>query len=242
MIRLADRLGMLVWAEIPVYWGIDWESPSTLDTAEEQLRDLIARDHNRAAVILWSIGNETPINPARIEFMKRLAAEGRQLDPTRLLTAAMNIIAKTGANARSLNDPLGEYVDVLGLNEYIGWYEGYPEDADITQWSSAYDKPLVVSEFGAGAPYGNHGDPDTRWTEEFQARVYEHQIRMLRGIPSLAGMSPWILMDFRSPRRPLQGIQDYYNRKGLISDRGQRKKAFYVLQQFYLELARSTPK
>ena len=60
---------------------------------------------------------------------------------------------------------------------------------------------------------------------------------MLRKMPGLAGMSPWVLMDFRSPRRPLMGIQDYFNRKGLISTRGQKKQAFYVLQEFYREKA-----
>jgi beta-glucuronidase len=58
---------------------------------------------------------------------------------------------------------------------------------------------------------------------------------MLKRMPALAGVSPWLLMDFHSPRRPLPGIQDYFNRKGLISDRGQRKQAFYVLQKFYRE-------
>jgi beta-glucuronidase len=101
----------------------------------------------------------------------------------------------------------------------------------------AYNKPLIISEFGAGAPYGKHGAPDVRWTEEYQANVFEKQISMLRRIPALAGMSPWVLMDFRSPRRLLPGVQDYHNRKGLISDRGQRKQAFYVLQRFYREQA-----
>jgi beta-glucuronidase len=65
---------------------------------------------------------------------------------------------------------------------------------------------------------------------------------MLKKFPALAGMSPWVLMDFRSPRRMLAGVQDFYNRKGLVSDRGQRKKAFYVLQNFYSSIANSDPK
>jgi beta-glucuronidase len=73
----------------------------------------------------------------------------------------------------------------------------------------------------------------TRFTEEYQENVYQHQIRMLERISFLRGMTPWILMDFRSPRRPLPGIQDYFNRKGLISPRGEKKKAFYALQEFY---------
>lgn len=233
MIRLADRIGLLVWSEIPVYWGIDWQNAATLQNAEQQLRELISRDHNRASVILWSVANETPNDPGRLEFLKKLAAAARQLDSTRLLTAAFNTAVKESPNVRLLNDPLGEFLDVISVNEYIGWYEGRPEDADTTQWKSIYDKPFVMSEFGAGALFGNHGDADARWTEEYQASLYEHQIKMLKQIPALAGMSPWVLMDFRSPRRFLPSIQDYRNRKGLISDRGERKKAFYVLQQFY---------
>jgi beta-glucuronidase len=107
------------------------------------------------------------------------------------------------------------------------------------QWNLPTGKPIVISEFGAEAPFGNHGDASTRWTEEFQANFYVHQLAMLDRIPSLAGMSPWVLMDFRSPRRYLPGIQDFHNRKGLISDRGQRKQAFYVLQKYYQQKAQS---
>ncbi len=237
MLRLADRMGILVWSEIPLWQRIAWDNPATLENAETQMRDMIARDQNRAAVILWSLSNETGPSPARQEFLKTVGAYTRQLDSTRLITSAMNSAEKTGPNARALNDPLGEYLDVLGINEYIGWYEGSPEDADGTRWTSAYEKPMIVSEFGAGARFGNHGDAETRWTEEYQANLFQHQISMLRKMPALAGVTPWVLMDFRSPRRPLMGIQDYFNRKGLISTRGQKKQAFYVLQEFYREKA-----
>jgi beta-glucuronidase len=237
MIRLADRLGILVWSEIPLWQRIAWDNPETLENAKTQMRDMIARDQNRAAVIFWSLSNETGPTPARQEFLKTLSSYTRQLDSTRLITSAMNSAEKTGPNARSLSDPLGEYLDVVGINEYIGWYEGRPEDADATRWTSAYEKPVIVSEFGADARFGNRGDAETRWTEEYQVNLFQHQISMLRKMPGLAGMSPWVLMDFRSPRRPLMGIQDYFNRKGLISTRGQKKQAFYVLQEFYREKA-----
>ena len=93
-----------------------------------------------------------------------------------------------------------------------------------------------MSEFGAGALYGYHGDELTRWTEEFQESVYKNQVEFLKKIPFLRGTTPWILTDFRSPRRPLPGIQDWWNRKGLISDRGEKKKAFYVMQKYYEEM------
>ncbi len=236
MTRLADRMGIMVWSEIPVYWDIDWENPATLQNAESQLREMIARDHNRASVVLWSISNETPVKPARTAFLRQLADAARQQDSTRLITSAMNHVDEAGPDTRALNDPLGEYLDVLGLNEYLGWYGGRPEDADRMQWKFAWDKPVIVSEFGAGAPYGRHGDADERWTEEYQASLYQHQISMLKKIPALAGMSPWVLMDFHSPRRLLPGTQDYFNRKGLVSNLGQHKQAFYVLQKFYREM------
>ncbi len=236
MTRLADRMGLLVWSEIPVYWDIDWENPATLQNAKSQLHDMIARDHNRASIILWSLSNETPVKPERTIFLRELANTARQLDSTRLITSALNHVDETAPDTRTLSDPLGEYLDVLGLNEYLGWYWGRPEDADRMQWKTAWDKPLIMSEFGGSAPYGRHGGADVRWTEEYQASIYQHHIEMLKKIPSLAGLSPWVLMDFHSPRRLLSGVQDYYNRKGVISNLGQHKQAFYVLQKYYREI------
>jgi beta-glucuronidase len=236
-IRQADRMGLLVWSEIPVYWDIDWSNPVTLANAQAQLRDEIARDHNRAAVIFWSVSNETPVKPERLAFLSQLAKEARELDSTRLITSAMNHVDNTGPDLRTISDPLGEVVDVLGLNEYLGWYGGRPEDADKMQWKSKWDKPLIVSEFGGGAVYGRHGDADEIWTEEYQDNLFQHQLGMVERMPNLVGLTPWVLMDFRSPTRLLPGVQDYHNRKGLVSNRGQRKLAFFTLQKFYKKLA-----
>ena len=236
-IRLADRMGLMVWSEIPVSWDIDWSNPATLANAEAQLRDEIARDHNRAAIILWSVANETPVKPDRLTFLTKLVQDAKEFDSTRLTTSAMNHVDETAADVRTLSDPLGDVVDVLGLNEYLGWYWGRPEDADKMQWKSTWNKPLIVSEFGGGAPYGRHGDADEIWTEEYQDNLYKHQLEMIERMPNLAGLTPWVLMDFRSPARMLPGVQDYHNRKGVISNRGQRKMAFYTLQRFYKKLA-----
>ena len=235
MVREADRMGIMVWSEIPVYWTIQWENPETLKNARNQLQEMIARDKNRAAVVIWSVANETPLSNARLTFLKDLVTLARHQDPTRLLSAAMERHYEN-PTTQMIDDPLGEFLDVLGCNEYVGWYDGLPEKADGLEWKSKYDKPLVMSEFGGDALFGHHGDSSTRWTEEYQESIYQHQIAMLKKIPFLRGTSPWILTDFRSPRRPLPGIQDFWNRKGLISDRGEKKKAFYILQRWYQEL------
>ena len=235
MVREADRMGIMVWSEIPVYWTILWENPATLENARNQLSEMIARDKNRAAVVIWSVANETPLSDSRLSFLRNLVAHARSLDPTRLISAAMER-RYLDATTQMIDDPLGQYLDVIGCNEYVGWYDGLPEKADQLQWRTKYQKPLIMSEFGGDALFGNHGDASARWTEEYQEDLYRHQIAMLKRIPFLRGTAPWILMDFRSPRRPLAKIQDYWNRKGLISNKGEKKKAFYVMQGYYTEL------
>jgi beta-glucuronidase len=235
MLREADRLGVLVWSEIPVYWAIRWDDPRTLANALQQLTESITRDRNRASIVLWSVGNETPISAPRNAFLKALVDRVRELDPTRLVTAALER-GKPEGDTQVVDDPFGEHLDVIGCNEYVGWYDGLPEKIDRVRWRSIYDKPHVMSEWGGGARYGLHGSPLTRWSEEFQEDIYRRQVAMLARIPFLAGTSPWILMDFRSPHRVLPGVQDGWNRKGVLSDRGERKKAFFVLQRWYQEL------
>jgi beta-glucuronidase len=236
MTRAADRLGLLVWSELPVYWTIAWNDAGTLADARAQLAEEIARDGNRASVILWSVGNETPVSDARTRFLRTLVADARAADPTRLLTAALEH-HPAGANAERIDDPLGADLDVLGLNEYVGWYDGLPEKCDRMTWTAAYDKPIVVSEFGADARAGLHGDALTRFSEEYQADLYRRQLAMLARVPAVRGMSPWILVDFRSPRRPLPGVQDGWNRKGLVANDGRKKQAFGVLRDAYRALA-----
>ena len=236
MLREADRLGLMVWSETPVYWTILWENPETFANASNQLAESIARDKNRASIVLWSVANETPVGEARTAFLKKLAAQVRALDSTRLVTAALLHHNDGGAAEGTtdlLDDPLGADLDVLGCNEYLGWYDGLPDKADHIDYKTIYSKPLIMSEFGADALYGLHGDPLTRWSEEYQENVYRHQVGMFNRIPFLRGTSPWVLMDFRSPRRTLPDIQDFFNRKGLVSVRGDKKKAFYVMQEFY---------
>lgn len=231
MLRAADRMGLMVWSENPVYWALHFDDSKVLAKATAQLDEEVGTLRNHASIVLWSMANETPNNPARTNFITSLAEHARKLDSSRLITAALLVRAE--GMTKVVDDPLGQALDVIGVNEYIGWYEQHPESADSTTWRISYEKPLIVSEFGADARFGLHGNPDQRWTEEYQANIYRHQLGMLNRIGQLRGMSPWILMDFRSPNRVLPGVQDEFNRKGLISDQGEKKQAFYVLQDAY---------
>jgi beta-glucuronidase len=104
-------------------------------------------------------------------------------------------------------------------------------------WDVRFNKPVVVSEFGGDAKQGLRGSRDQRWTEEYQAYLYEQNLAMLGQIAQLRGISPWVLADFRSPRRLLPGVQDGWNRKGLVSSDGVRKLAFETLRAHYRERA-----
>ena len=234
MTRLADKMGLMVWSEIPVYWSIDWTNPHTFDIAQQQLHEMIRRDRNKASVVLWSMSNETPVSEARTAFIAKLAAEARRQDPTRLITSAM--LTPFHGKTAVLDDPLGADLDVLGYNEYIGWYTGKPEDAPSYKWEDPMHKPVIISEFGGDGKAGLHGPATQRFTEEFQAEIFRQQFVMFPDMPFLRGLCPWVLMDFRSPTRLLPGIQDGFNRKGFLSDQGVKKKAFFLLQDYYAGL------
>ena len=232
MVRMADEMGLMVWSEIPVYWTILFEREDVYNKAEKQLSEMIARDKNRAAVILWSVANETPNHQPRLKFLNRLVNKARTLDSSRLITAALDT-QSSNETGKVIDDPFAKIVDVIGVNSYCGWYNDTPESCAGLRWHSPYDKPVIISEFGAGALQGNHGDEQQRFTEENQALVYKNNLIMLDNIDALRGVSPWILKDFRSPRRPLPGIQDFWNRKGLLSENGNRKQAWYLMKDWY---------
>jgi beta-glucuronidase len=319
-VRLADEMGLMLWSEIPVYWAIDWRNEDTRKLANSMMSEMVQRDLNRAAVVIWSLGNETPISESRTAFMASEAATVKELDHSgRLLAAALigdpegelrevaqDVIvallkdsdvsipdkarlvafigkelvssmladdeptadaeaveektggeeADTGDILVELDDPLGEIVDVVGYNEYFGWYYSAAfaanlpaSEADIRRvvlqdvmprmrFSNSYGKPMIISEFGAGAKAGFRSPEALIWSEEYQAKVYEAQLHMLQHSPLVQGMSPWVLKDFRAALRPLNGIQEFYNRKGLVDEKGNRKLAFDVLRQFYESLPR----
>jgi beta-glucuronidase len=227
-------MGIMVWSEIPVYWTIDWGNESTYKNAEDQLTAMINRDKNRANIIIWSVANETPVSDARNLFLLNLIVKARELDNTRLISAALEKhTISDNPPLFAVEDPFAQYVDVLSFNQYLGWYDGLPEKCSRSNWTIKFEKPVIISEFGGDAKFGYHADKDTRWSEEFQEELYTRNLEMLDKIPQLRGLTPWILTDFRSPRRLLPGIQDGWNRKGLFSDIGEKKKAFFILQDFY---------
>jgi beta-glucuronidase len=232
--KIADEEGVLLWEEVPVYWAVAFDNPATYADAENQLSELILRDRNRASVIIWSIGNENADTDSRFAFMSGLVKKARELDLTRLVSAACLI----SHEELKIKDRLANVLDLIGINEYYGWYD--PDFSKLPKIfaNSAPGKPVVICEFGGDARKGQRGTADDLWTEDKQKALYEQQVAAIRQCPYIAGTTPWILYDFRCPRR-LNRYQEGFNRKGLIdADRVTRKPAFFVMQCFYGELGK----
>jgi beta-glucuronidase len=242
--RIADEIGLMVWSEIPVYWEeIAYSNPDTLALARQMMAELVTRDRNRASVVMWSVANETPQTAERTGFLETLIRDVRALDPTRLVTAALNKNVDVGGVREGesrivVKDPLGASLDVVAINQYEAWYsKRNPGEIANVSFSNGYDKPLMFSEFGADALYGHRGDRTERWTEEYQAWLFDETLKVIDATPGCVGVTPWLLKDFRSPRRWHAEFQNYWNRKGVVSPEGRRKLAWRVLADFYARKA-----
>lgn len=235
-VRLAEEMGIVLWQEIPIWQGIDFSDNGTRTKAQNMLTEMISRDKNRCAVGFWGVANETKPSAERDDFLKSLLKTGRDIDTTRLYVAAFDLVEfDKNRKLFTMDDPFTENLDVVAVNKYMGWYHPWPLSPAESVWEVNPDKPLIISEFGGEALYGQQGSRDvvSSWSEDYQARLYEDNLRMFENIPNLAGVSPWILFDFRSPFRFHPTNQEGWNRKGLVSDRGQRKKAWKIMHDYY---------
>lgn len=227
--QIADEEGLMLWAELPAYWSVAFEDPGTLADARNQLAELILRDRNRASVVMWGLANETADTPPRNAFMQTLADDARALDPSRPLAAACLFNQQT----LTVEDTLAQIVDVVGINEYFGWYDA--DIGDLSRLLDRYDlnKPLVISETGCDIVPGDRRDAASRNSEAFGVAYYRDQIAAIDGHAAVSGFVPWLLYDFRSARRQNRAQQGW-NRKGLISeDKSTYKDAFHVVASFF---------
>lgn len=238
MVREAEKMGLMVWDELPIYQHIQFSDSLVPQKMDNMLNEMVRRDKNRCGVVIWSLSNETyPGTPNRNDALIELTQKCRALDSTRLITHVINTQGYQ-KNTFNVHDPLYQYSDLVALNEYIGWYipwQGKPAD---TKWEINFpDKPVFISEFGGEAAYGSEGPVDEAayWTEEYQEQIYIDQIELFKTVPNLVGVCPWLLYDYRSLGRMNQVYQKGYNRKGLLSDKGKKKKAWYVMKKYYEE-------
>jgi len=237
MVKLAEKMGLMIWSELPVYQHIEFSTPGVFEKMDLMMREMIRRDRNRCGIIIWCLSNETfSFTPGRDKSLIELSKSCRNIDSTRLITFVINNQGYDN-NTFYVWDTLYKYSDLIALNEYIGWYIPWQGKPSETKWNLAYnDKPIVISEFGGEALYSSSYAPKDEaacWSEEYQEQIYKDQITMFSNVPNLCGVCPWLLVDYRSPGRMHPVYQKGWNRKGLISDKGEKKKAWHVMKKYY---------
>ena len=234
--RLADRMGIIIWEEIPLWQSIDFTNASTREKAIRMYKEMIWRDRNRCAVCFWGVANETRPGEVRDAFLTEVLESAKAMDDTRLFAIANDVVYYRESSGKfEMDDPFTEKLDVVGVNKYMGWYAPWPLDPKDCIWDVAPRKPLIITEFGAEAMYGVCGNEDwaDSWSEDYQAKLYRDNLTMFANIPNLAGISPWVLFDFRSPYRFHPTKQEGWNRKGVLSDKGEKKKSWYIINEYY---------
>ena len=240
MMRLADRLGFLVIDETPAV-GLFFSEDGLERRSElcrQFTREMINRDKNHPSVIAWSLANEPhSARETAKPFFLELYDLARSLDPTRPITlvSAMGVIEESF-----------EFLDFMCLNRYFGWYQesGQIErgvkflSAELDLLYETYQKPLVLTEFGADAIPGQHAQPSEMFSEEYQAELIEKYIQVLRSKPFVVGEHVWNMCDFKTS----QGITRMggYNYKGVFTRDRRPKLAAHRLREIWTQDSEGT--
>lgn len=207
----------------------------------QHIRELIARDKNHPSVVMWCLTNEPASNEdgAR-EYFEPLVQLARELDPTRPLTYALVMFANT------TNDKIVDLFDVISLNRYYGWYVATGDLAtaetylrmDLQSWVDAFDKPILMTEYGADTESGIHSVWDAPWTEEYQAAYLEMHARVFDEFPQFVGEQVWNFADFQTSN----GIHRVGgNKKGVFTRDRKPKAAAHLLRARWCAIGNRKP-
>jgi beta-glucuronidase len=231
--ELADRLGFMVIDETPAV-GLFFHEPgleARRQLCQQFTRELVERDRNHPSVILWSLANEPhSIDPEAKTYFRGLYDLARSLDPTRPVT----VVSSVGASESAF-----EYLDVVCLNRYYGWYvdsgqlgTGIGHLADeLDKLHALFPKPLILTEFGADTIPGVHAQPPEMFSEEYQAEMLEQYIQLLNSRPYVVGQHVWNLCDFKTAQAVIRmgGI----NYKGVFTRDRKPKLAAHRLKALW---------
>lgn len=237
-IDICDELGILLWAEIP-FWG-RWPhvvaQKRYLKLGEQCLDEMIMRDCNHPSIFVWSVLNECATDiPEGMETVKRLTEKARSLDSSRPVSYASNKI---------LSDMGYGYLDLIGINGYPGWYDATAHK--LPKWPEIIaklneklkkegigDLPVLITETGAGALYGDRSLEDRKWSEGTQMRILEDSLKYILSTDDVAGVFIWQFCDIRTQTREWERRPGCNNNKGLLDRFRRPKMAYYKVRDLF---------
>ena len=268
MWRECDRRGLLVWSEAPIYCldpkeetGSAFSDPAYLALARGMLTEMVRAAYNHPSAILWSLGNECKVaHPEAPAFFSELARTVRALDRSRLLSYA-SLYGEMGE--------VGDLLDVVGVNEYWGWYDRVSArpgrdrqlerqaarradgtlaleiapldlgrlERELVAKAARYDKPLLLTEFGADAIPGYRADDLALWSEDYQAHCLEVTYEVLRQASHVCGAFPFLYQDYPDPSKYVNAYWDGLNYKGVVTYDRARKAGWQALREIYARIA-----
>ena len=230
---LCDQHGFIVWAEIP-YISIHIPGSEAYNNTLSQMRELIAQNYNHPSIMMWGIANEITIggySDEQYQNLKDLQALCKRMDPSRSTVMAQ-------LSRVEIDSPHNEITDLVGYNNYYGWYTGVIEDnaTVMDAFHDAHpDKPYGISEYGVDHMVCWHSaNPFNHdYTEEYACLYHQSMLKMFSDRPYLWGTYMWNMFDFAVDRRDEGGVKGQ-NCKGLVTyDRKTRKDSFYVYKAFW---------
>ena len=235
----ADKKGILIIDEVPaVSLDFRYVNENTKKNHLEFIDRLIERDYNHPSVIVWSVGNEPNIvgdegyyDGTGKKYWKEIFDYTRSLDNSRPLTVP-------NCTRAGVNDPVFEFSDILSINRYYGWYEhpGMLEYAceklsqEMDEIYKLYNKPMLLTEFGSDTMPGFHSTSVQMFTEEYQTKLIEMYIDVIRSKSYTIGEQVWNFADFRTPQHFRRVV---LNLKGIFTRERAPKSAAFKLKEIW---------
>ncbi|XP_055993627.1 beta-glucuronidase isoform X2 [Sorex fumeus] len=242
VLQLCDRYGIVVIDESPGVGIVLKESFSneSLQHHLEVMDELVRRDKNHPAVVMWSVANEpASYLPPAGHYFKTLIAHTKALDPSRPVTFVTN-----SHYGEDLGAP---FVDVICVNSYYSWYHDFGHleviqlqlASEFENWYKTYQKPIIQSEYGAESIAGLHQDPPLMFSEEYQKSLLEqyHLVLDQKRKDYVIGELIWNFADFMTDQSTTRVLG---NKKGIFTRQREPKSAAFLLRERYWKLANET--
>ncbi len=228
---LCDEMGLYVWEESHAR-NVDFKHPKFREQIADSTREMVEWHRNHPCIFMWGCLNECDsVSRAGRREHKRVIELIRKLDDTRPVTFASN---------KPHRDICLDLVDVVSWNAYTGWYQSdIPAVAGVLakclKWlhssrSGAKGKPLIMSEFGAGAIPGFRHPARPPWSEQYQADVLDEELRVYLNHPDIVGAAIWQFCDVRITRHWWRQRPRSMNNKGTVDEFRRPKLAYDVVK------------